>query len=113
MKDEYDKAVRHLTEHPNEIFRSWCHPRDRKGGKLFLFCSEDREYGTSGCGCLTQVKSRVFEAETRELTEAIRNDDTLPSCIGDVKVEHLGRFAAWQRAMDKYFEGDETAILNV
>ena len=53
------------------------------------------------CGCLTQVRAGLNEAQTKELTKAIRNSRSLPNNGHDIKVKHLPLFAKWQRRIDK------------
>lgn len=106
-KDKYDEAVEYLTEHPEEILQAWYLPSgapepDHIGHCLFGIVATHESIG-SHCGCLTQIAAcgHYPEAETPELTKAIRADMRIPKKGSLVTVEDLPVFAEWQRRIDK------------
>ena len=116
MSDKYDDAVAYLTEHPDKIEDAWndggyfendtADEEPHSGAALFRFASKS---GTGGIcrsglcyGCLTMIRdSPGIVAETEELTNAIRQDERIPTSWHDITVEHLPTFAEWQRRLDK------------
>jgi hypothetical protein len=111
--DKYDEAIAYLTEHPEEIHDVWNNanfPCGRPGECLFVPVTNTDD-GLFTCGCLTQVKQGIKEAETPALTAAIRVDKRIPTVIVDdvkqtitrfdITVESLPIFAEWQRRIDK------------
>lgn len=103
MSDIYDKAVKFLTEHPEEIYDAWARVEDHVAGCLFGAVDKDPlNYKPRGaCGCLTQVKSGRIRACNSELTNRIRSDDRIPNTGEHITVKHLPIFAEWQRVLDK------------
>lgn len=94
--DKYDKEIAELTANPNEIYMHWvC------ASPLFQFATRRSLGSLIGCGCLTQVRSLAFEAETPELTASVRADKRIPKYAQDISVEDLPVFAEWQRRLDK------------
>lgn len=91
MKDKYDRAVEYLTQYPENISGAWG-----AGITLFQYCGDGQYFG-----CLTEVKSLCFPAETEKLTKAIRLDNRIPKKGCDIKPEHLHVFAEWQRRLDR------------
>ena len=100
--DKYDRAIKHLTENPDEIFKAWGSPEMHVAGCLFQFCGDSRH---DDIGCLTMVRGGAFAA-TEELTKAIRADDRIPEDETLIGVEHLPVFAEWQRRLDLELERD-------
>jgi hypothetical protein len=113
MKDKYDQYVERLRSIPDEVFSRriennyWNRPYDEEEGTLFLYCNSDGDsgfYDVNGvwepCGCLTQVKNGSYEAFTKELTDAIRADERIPSDPKDITKENLSVFAEWRRKID-------------
>lgn len=103
--DKYDEAIAYLLSQENfedAVVDAWGHPFLIKGGILFRYCSPDgnRFYDCVECGCLTQVKAGTDCAYTKEFTEAIRNDPSIPDKPEDVTRESLGVFARWRRELD-------------
>lgn len=97
MKDKYDLAIEYFTEHPEEIQHAWNEPFSARHGCLFVFLRDDLHFN---CGCPTQVKSHNREAQTKELTQAVRALD-LPSMPLDITVDNLPAFAEAQRLADR------------
>lgn len=111
--DKYDKAIDYLTENPDEIIRAWCDGGDfvdAPGACLFVMCSPANEthvpWGDGNwCGCLTQIREyATVAAWTPELTDEICADEGIPKTEDDITVEHLPRFAYWQRRLDVELE---------
>lgn len=104
QKDKYDLAVEYLTEHPEEIYDVWVNPWKHPYGCLFLGVTPSGHLDVNPegdfCGCLLMVKSGD-PAWTRELTEAIRADESIPKTGNNITVSHLPIFAQWQRRIDK------------
>ena len=104
--DKYDKAVKYLERHPEEINEAWGSPTtydrskgDHIAGCLFMIAGNEN---THNCGCLTQVRgSTVSVALTPALTKAIRKDKRIPKSPDLITVEDLPVFAEWQRKIDK------------
>lgn len=106
MKDRYDIAIEYFTEHPNEIARAWGNWTFHEHGRLFCFCTHDcraqfysAESGKD-FGCPLMVRGGMYDAETPELTEAIRNDERIPKDTSDLRIETLPALAEWQRKLD-------------
>lgn len=97
--DIYDEAVAYLTEHPSEITTCWFRPSSMWQGCLFGFVAQDRRAEGFDVGCLCMVAHGSWDAETKELTRAIKADKTIPES-GDIKPGDLHVFAAWQRKID-------------
>jgi hypothetical protein len=117
MKDKYDQYVETLRSIPDKEFSLrideyyWNHPHDVEEGSLFLYCSPggcsgfyDGNRNYTECGCLTQVKKGTYQAFTKELTDAIRADERIPSDPKDITKENLSVFAEWRRAIDSMVE---------
>lgn len=108
MPDMYDKAIAYLKEHPDEIKQAWNAPWIFEGGPLFAYCTPDgrRDHDRNGttCGCLTQIRSggRVPRCVkgSQKLTKLIQLDEQIPDSPNRVTVDHLERFAYWQRRLD-------------
>lgn len=100
LHDEHATAVAYLKENPGKIREAWDNWPFAPGGSLFRPLSRANKVSF---GCLTQVRSGVAEACTRELTLTIRNDKVLPRRPQEIRVEHLERFAGWQRACEEYY----------
>jgi hypothetical protein len=109
--DRYDEAIAYLSQFEGEefkerVYKAWNYPFE-DGGCLFAYCSddgEDRAYKL--CGCLTQVKCGMYEAQDSDLTIAIRNDARIP--YEPEKIDEpadLEVFAEWQRKMDALWPG--------
>lgn len=100
--DKYDKAIKYLTENPNQIHEAWnCHVQDEKGGQLFKFATMKDEDLDTECGCITQIRSDDYESGFGNLvTEQIRGDSRIPRDEFDIRVEDLPVFAEWQRKFD-------------
>ena len=94
--NKYDKAVRRLTTHPDEIFDAWNRPLQHPSGILFGFA------GLGECGCLTQIRAGDRCAATPSLTARIRRDTRIPCHPDEITVASLPVFAAWQRKLDRY-----------
>jgi len=104
MPDKYDEAIAYLTDNPDQIQKAWNDPLYEKGGCLFLNAGKDiipHFTPRLGCGCLTQIRSGFYEAETEDLTREIRNDIRIPKHGKDITVDHLPVFAGWRRRIDK------------
>ncbi len=99
--DAYDQAVQWLRRRPTKIARSWN--LETPARILFGYVNKSRgsTYRGKLCGCLTQVKSNQYEAQTKRLTNAIRVDPDVPSDPFDIRPRHLPVFAKWQRKIDK------------
>lgn len=96
-RDRYDDEVNRLTNNPRLIRESWDYAEP-----LFQHVQHvARPRANFVCGCLTQVASKIFEAATPELTEAIQKDERIPKSVEFITVEHLPLFAEWQRRIDK------------
>lgn len=91
MKDKYTQAVEYLERFPEAIGKAWMSPHNYQAGCLFRFV---------GQGCITMVKSGRKEAYTPEFTELIRSMK-LPTCVEEVDVKFLKKFARIQRKGDK------------
>jgi len=116
LKKKLKDAVAYLTEHPQEIQNSWRNPYREKCGVLFRFAhptpivtSEDRntKSGRGHCGCLTQIRRRIYSAYTPELTKAIRADKRLPRSPDAVTAEDLPFFQEWMLKLAVIFEWQE------
>jgi hypothetical protein len=102
--DAYQQAVEFLTEHPDKIMEAWSFPSASPGGCLFYYVNRFGPWfwcDGKVCGCLTFVKSGRMEAETLQLTEAIRSDERIVGNEKDLTVDHLPIFAGWQRRIDQ------------
>ena len=100
--DKYDKAIAHLTEHPEKILVAWgsAPVRGSKAevrGVLDMRClfAATAPY----CGCLTQIRAGS-KGPTPELTAAIRAAHRIPSDECEITVDDLPVFAEWQRKID-------------
>jgi len=116
--DRYDRAVAHLTKHPEEIAEAWANPDEEKGGCLFAFVTPDGGGVLRGdgraCGCLVQIRAGPNSCPSGTgsnhnnssvawwpaVTHDIRNDIRLPRCSSNIEVAHLHLFARWQRRLD-------------
>lgn len=96
MKDKYDEAVEYLTQNPTKILDAWHHPHSQTGGCLFVHAG--RRFI---CGCLTQIRKGIYDAETPALTAAIRADGRIPVDVAEITVASLPVFTEWQRRLDK------------
>ncbi len=95
--DKYDEQIARLREKPEDIRKEWGY-----GGGIFGFATKTRQTVNSDgntCGCLTMVRDG-FNAETPELTEAIRADGRIPTNACEITIDDLPIFAEWQRKMD-------------
>lgn len=116
MSDKYDEAIKYLTKaikrNPNAFNSAWNNPLDyrARGGVLFQFVQEDGFNFHGSCGCLTQIKGELEDAQTKSLTRRIREDVRIPTKIPTEnssvaeREEFLSRlpvFAEWQRIIDK------------
>lgn len=97
--DKYDRAIAHLTKHPDQISSTWVSPDEYEAGCLFEFLSPDYRSGKDW-GCPTLVKHGGFIALTDEITEAIRNDPRIPGDHSKITIESLEAFAEYQRMAD-------------
>lgn len=105
--DAYDLEVERLANATIEqMDDAWAH--DTCGGEklhscLFDDCGIYRHSADTDmpCGCLTLVRCGSMDAQTPELTDAIRADERLPLQVDDITREHLPVFAEWQRRIDK------------
>ena len=102
MGDKYDDAVAYLTDNPGEILAAWNRPDKHPAGALFNYVAREvpKELDCM-YGCLTQIRGEIYEAETPELTRAIRADERIPRKSALVTLAHLPVFAEWQRRIDK------------
>jgi len=107
--DKYDKAIELLTRADNprvEIYDAWAQCSTHPAGCLFGYVSKNRQQYIDKvgpyqvCGCLTQIR-REAEAETPELTLAIRADKRIPKIPNSITLKDLPVFAEWQRRIDK------------
>jgi hypothetical protein len=97
--DQYDEAIKYLTENPKQIKEAWHQPTTRMGGCLFDFFAP-------AMLCLTQVKERsighldwIPEGWSRETFDELLNDDRIPMNVDGITVESLPVFAEWQRRL--------------
>jgi len=104
--DIYDKEIMRLTKLVSEekrckavpIIQAWGYGKEHS--PLFDACGISRH---TLCGCLTQVKSGSYPAQTRELQERIANDPRVPPTPYDITLDDLPVFAEYQRELDKMF----------
>jgi len=96
-RDKYDEAVEYLTKYPDSISHAWKSPTGCDAGCLFQFV----ESRPGLCGCLSQIRAGRWDAETPQLTAAIRADGRIPVEPEDITVNHLPVFAEWQRKIDR------------
>lgn len=115
---DYDKAVKRLQKHPDQIQKAWLHWDEHPAGKIFRKISLEPNT-TSRSGCLTQLRALDREGmwalggdglPDLFLTEAIHNDDRIPAKISNVTPEILPLFAEWQKAVDEYWITGELNI---
>lgn len=98
-RDAYDEAVDWLTQRPATIYGVWSMPFISRAGALFGLCAKARTC-KAFTGCLTMVRIGGFDAQTPELTQAIKADERLPKSGGAIRPYHLPAFAEWQRHLD-------------
>lgn len=123
--DKYDAAIQYLNDNPGEIHSAWQDPTNHEGGVLFQYATPTGSLMSEqqikrikserlaleeipkfvDCGCLTQVRSGQMSAYTTQITSAIRADTSLPTHPQAIRLEHLPRFAEWQRRLDKEIRG--------
>ncbi|MGE0289092.1 MAG: hypothetical protein AB7I42_22800 [Bradyrhizobium sp.] len=102
MADKYDKAMAYLLaaetdeDFTERVWDAWRAPYDTDGGALFQHAGTGPD-----CGCLTSVRRGSFDAETPELTAAIRADERIPKYCADITRDNLPVFAEWQRRIDR------------
>lgn len=89
----YKDAVKHLTENPKEIYKTWGDPAGHVAGCLFKFVAK-------GCGCLTQIKGDIEPSLSNKLLIDINNDARIPESGYEIRVEHLEAFKEYQEAID-------------
>ncbi len=97
--DKYDEEIEQIRQEleTNEytIKDHW-----NDATPLFNFASNlDRQI--NHCGCLTHIACGYMEAQTEELTQAIRNDPRIPGDSEYITLDDLPVFAEWQRRLDK------------
>lgn len=108
MNDTYDTEIAWLQANPEKIYECWSNPNQPPYSypadrcNLFKFVMPDGQ--TGDCGCLTQISRGNRQGWTREITNMIRADGTIPKWAEDINVNNLHIFAEWQRKVDKYFE---------
>ena len=96
--DKYDQQIAELTENPEKILNHWMQPKG-----LFAYANDGKGY-VNNTGCLTMIRySSAYNAQTENLTNAIRNDIRIPKDQMQITVDHLPVFAEWQRLLDKEF----------
>lgn len=106
-KDAYDEAISYLRSNPDKIYKVWASPY-RSAGILFQFATrDDSTVGRSGCLTMIVNPSIKCNAETPELTEAIRKDSRIPHRPSDITIESLEVFAEWQRKLDSTLQRPE------
>ena len=102
-KDWYDDAVAYYQKHIDQCKEAWVKPREVPYGLLFGFLNDGRA-SYLGAGCPSQVMGGD-DAQTPELTKAIRAIEGLPPVIDDNEPEftkeNLHTFAIAQRIADK------------
>lgn len=123
--DAYDVAVERMSKEPiDQVRRRWNQALRRDvdrtnrsleplGLLLFGKCAKERggePVSFWNIGCLTQVKCHYKDAETKELTTAIRADERLPNDGDDITHEMLPVFAEWQRRMDVMLDREPPAM---
>lgn len=109
-RDKYDEEVERLQNVSlAEVRQSWAASR-------LLFKLPGRISYHHNLGCLTMVRRGGYQAETQELTVAIKNDTRLPGTrIGLIDGDAarikaaLPVFAEWQR----YLRGNEHGLVGV
>ena len=117
MSDKYQKAVKYLERHPDEITEAWFNPNKHVAGCLFQYANKtglsqdlpDVNGAVCSQGCLTMVRCPTngceiktrWVAETPELTEAIQADTRIPDRRDYINVTNLHVFAEWQARLDK------------
>lgn len=82
--DKYDIAIAFLTANPNQIVTAWYNPGKRTSEPIRQAHCLFQHATKSGdrvrdflYGCLTQIRSAPgLDAERKDLTRAIRNDDS-------------------------------------
>lgn len=101
--DKYDAAIAYLQEHPEELLRAWCSPREHVAGCLFQFATPTGNRTKKDTGCLTMIKnnSAVWHAHTSEITAAIVADPRVPN---KPTMQSLPVLAEWQRFLDVVWE---------
>src|SRR4051812_31228143 len=97
---KYQPAIDFLNQHPSQIIEAWNDPLYHEAGSLFGYACKNNS-PLSNCGCLTFIKEGNYDAETPELTAAIRADSRIPSESYDITINHLPIFAEWQTRIDK------------
>ena len=110
-RDIYDEAVDYFTAHPDEIPNAWCRPTTYPYGILFGFASKKRDVGTpdgpgSRCGCITEVATGKYNAETQEATLFIQSCRGVPRGGTQILVESLPIFRDINRELDKMLYRD-------
>jgi hypothetical protein len=102
--DNYDKAIQHLTNHPEEMFDAWFGCSTHRAGCLFQYATPTGKFeGYHANGCLTQIKNNpAFGSQlSPELLERIKLDDRIPNSPEGLKAERLEAFAELQRELDE------------
>jgi len=106
--DKYDVAVEYLMgcngNFEKEAENAWRSPRSHQAGCLFLMVKNYEPKNIGAYGCLTMIKNGMFQAQTQELTDAIRADGRLPENPAFLTRDHLPIFADWQRHIDQVLQ---------
>lgn len=100
--DKYDAEIQRLLNVPDEEFEdnvisAWGTTGD---ALLFQFAGRGGRCADDNIGCITMIRDGSYEAQTSELTEAIRADERIPGDAKDITKKHLPVFAEWQRRLD-------------
>lgn len=110
MSDSYDAAVEYFLSLDSDSFdeailEAWENPSEVKGGCLFALAGSNGgdSCWNAGYGCLTQVSSQHYDAESRQLTLEIRDDKRIPTSENGITRDNLNVFAEWQRRLDELY----------
>lgn len=94
--DGYAKQIAYLRWQTSAVvYWHW-----ERGIGIFRFAARNTEM-VPRCGCLTMIRCFAgINAETEELTKAIRADHRLPKSFQDMAPCHYPVMAEWQRRLD-------------
>ncbi|MDA1029705.1 MAG: hypothetical protein O3B41_11735 [Bacteroidetes bacterium] len=108
--DIYAKQIRRLKgASEGTLFVQWC-----RGVGVFAFCSSTG-YGNGHdnlCGCLSMVKKDYYSVDGGHFQDEIRADEKLNTATRLISHSDLGRYAYWQRKLDKVWPGRYKHVKN-
>jgi hypothetical protein len=98
-ENKYDKAIKYLTENPDQITNAWGWPRQHVAGCLFAFLGPAGTNMEAACPTMIKGGDNSFQ---NKLDKFVRAMNIPNNCFG-IKVEHLPVFKTIQEEADRVY----------